>query len=333
MANYQSVSLEKSMYHTNEGFLGRLEALDPSTNYQGTDLAGLDALERQLKRFDIKVSGPLGDKVEKFFQNSQSALLFPAYLTRAVEQGMKSSPLDLILAAKTTVNTPDYRSISSKTSGEEDTPIAEGAAIPDTEIRLKDSLVTMNKRGRMLSASYEAIRYQRLELFAVTLRQIGNSIARRKMKDAVTALTGGDGLDAPTKIVCASPGTLAYSDLVKLWEAFTDFEMNLILASPDMAAKILSLPECNIPGCAAAFQCPDAAMTPFGALLVKSDAVPEGTIIAMDKNCALEMVSCGGVVVDSDKVIDCQLERVAITETCGFAKIFPGAVKMLTLNE
>ena len=77
MGNYQSVVLEKSMYHTGEGFFNRLEALDPSRGYEGTDLCGLDALERQLKRFDIKVSGPLGDRVEKFFQDPQSALLFP----------------------------------------------------------------------------------------------------------------------------------------------------------------------------------------------------------------------------------------------------------------
>lgn len=331
MGNYQSVTLEKSMYHTGEGFLNRLESLDPSRGYEGTELSGLDALERQLKRFDIKVSGPLGDRVEKFFQDPQSATLFPAYLARAVEQGMKNSPLDQILAAKTVVNTPDYRSISSTASGKEDTAIAEGGDIPATQIRLKDHLVTLNKRGRMLSASYEAIRFQRLELFAVTLRQIGNSIARRKLKDAVTELIG-TGDNAAEKITCATAGTLAYADLLKLWEGFEDYEMNLLLASPDMAAKILSLPECSLPGCAAAFAGPDAAMTPFGAVLVKSDAVPAGTVIALDKNCALEMVSCGGVTVDADKVIDCQLERVAITETCGFAKIFPGAVKVLTLN-
>ena len=38
-----------------------LEKLDPSENYRGTALEGLDAFSRQLKRFDIKVKGRNSD--------------------------------------------------------------------------------------------------------------------------------------------------------------------------------------------------------------------------------------------------------------------------------
>ena len=37
-------------------FTGALEKIDPSENYSGTALEGLDAYQLQLKRFDIKVS-------------------------------------------------------------------------------------------------------------------------------------------------------------------------------------------------------------------------------------------------------------------------------------
>ena len=57
-----------------------------------------------------------------------------------------------------------------------------------------------------------------------------------------------------------------------------------------------------------------------------------GTIVALDSRCALEMVCAGEVSVDSDRLIDCQLERTAITATAGFAKIFPQAVKVLGLK-
>ena len=46
-----------STVRTSKGFLAELESIDPSENYKGTSLEGLDAFERQLKRFDIKVSG------------------------------------------------------------------------------------------------------------------------------------------------------------------------------------------------------------------------------------------------------------------------------------
>ena len=45
----------------------------------------------------------------------------------------------------------------------------------------------------MLVASYEAIRFQRLDLFSVTLRQIGAYIGRMHLEDAIAVLRNGDG--------------------------------------------------------------------------------------------------------------------------------------------
>ena len=50
--NYQNIKLDKSMYKSGVPFSAQLEKLDPSANYAGTDLAGMDAFQRQLKRFD-----------------------------------------------------------------------------------------------------------------------------------------------------------------------------------------------------------------------------------------------------------------------------------------
>ena len=58
MSNYKNISLEKGMYGVKgKSFTDILEELDPSENYRGTSLENLDAFSRQLKRFDIKVSG------------------------------------------------------------------------------------------------------------------------------------------------------------------------------------------------------------------------------------------------------------------------------------
>ena len=71
--SYDNIRIEKSLYTTGKSFTQALEALDPSENYKGTSLEGLDAYERQLKRFDIKVSGENCDTVSKFFQTTDSA--------------------------------------------------------------------------------------------------------------------------------------------------------------------------------------------------------------------------------------------------------------------
>ena len=56
--HYENLKLEKGMYgQGGRSFAQTLEALDPSESYKGTALEGLDAFQRQLKRFDIKVKG------------------------------------------------------------------------------------------------------------------------------------------------------------------------------------------------------------------------------------------------------------------------------------
>ena len=72
-------------------------------------------------------------------------------------------------------------------------------------------------------------------------------------------------------------------------------------------------------------------ITPLGAKLLKSSAVETGTLIGLDKSAALEMVKAGEVMTEYDKLIDRQLERAVISCTAGFAKIFDGASKVLSV--
>ena len=110
MALYETIRLEKGMYGTGKSFTQTLESLDPSENYEGTALGGLDAYQRQLKRFGIRVSGAGSDAVEKFFQTGDSAALFPEYVTRAVRQGMERADLlPGIVATVTNISSMDYR--------------------------------------------------------------------------------------------------------------------------------------------------------------------------------------------------------------------------------
>lgn len=85
---YENVKLEKGMYgQSGKSFLKVLESLDPSENYKGTALEGLDAFQRQLKRFDIHVKGAGSDMVEKFSTRANrpccSRSSSPAWCARA----------------------------------------------------------------------------------------------------------------------------------------------------------------------------------------------------------------------------------------------------------
>ena len=335
MAVYENIKLEKGLYTTGKSFTEALEALDPSENYIGTELEGLDAYQRQLKRFSIKVSGKGSDRVEKFFKTSDSAALFPEYISRAVRAGIdENNLLDKIVATTTNVEALDYRTITSVPSEEDKTLVLvnEGEAIPETQVKTQENLVKLHKRGRMLVASYEAIRFQRLDLFTVTLRQIGAYIAKTQLKDAVDVLMNGDGNDNAIAVsTVAAEGTLAYGDLVDFWNSFDPYTLNCIIASPSMASQILKLSEMRDATAGLNFHSTGNLVTPFGAELVKSSAVAENKLIGLDRTCALELVTAGGVTTEFDKLIDRQLERAAITSIAGFAKIYTPASKALSL--
>ncbi len=340
--HYESVKLEKGMYgRSGHTFAQTLEELDPSEHYRGTPLEGMDAFQRQLKRFDIKVKGAGSDMVEKFFHTTESAVLFPEFVSRVVRQGLEEeSILPAITATVTNFDGMDYRSIASIPTEEEKSlkRVEEGAQIPQTTVRTQENLVRLHKRGRMLVASYEAIRFQRLDLFSVTLRQIGAYIGRMHLQDAIDVLINGDGNgNAAQKLtvgdgsISGSSGTLSYEALVDFWSQFNPYTMNTLLVSNDMMLAMLKLPEFQNPLTGLNFQGTGTLTTPLGAKLLRTSAMPEGTLIGLDKGYALEQICGSQVTVEYDKLIDRQLERAAITSISGFAKLFPEASKVLTV--
>lgn len=327
---FDNIRLDKGLYTSSKGFTGALEAIDPSANYKGTSLEGLDAYQRQLKRFDIKVGGGSSSSVDKFFRTTDSAALFPEYVSRAVHQGAEEANLlPRIIATKTMIDSMDYRTISSvpENSDKELMDVAEGAKIPETVIKTKDSLVQLHKRGRMLVASYEAIKFQRLDLFTITLKQIGAYIARSQFRDAV--FTMADAGDVTKEISLKEPGNLTYADLIDFWNSFDPYQLTTMITSPGNVAKILNLPEFKDATAGLNFQGTGKMITPLGTDLIRMKGIGEEAILGFDKSCMLEMVQAGDIITDFDKLIDRQLERASITSIAGFSVIMPDAVNGL----
>lgn len=339
---YDTIHLEKGMYReSGKSFSQVLEALDPSEAYKGTALEGTDAFQRQLKRFGIRARGVGSDPVEKFFSTFESAVLFPEFISRVVRQGIdEKNILPSIVATVTNIDALDYRSIYSVATKNDKAlrAVSEGASIPATTIRSKENLISLRKRGRMLVASYEALRFQKLDMFSVMLRQIGNYIQQMQIADAVEVLENGDGnsnsaitYSVGTDPISGTSGTLAYDQLVEFWTQFHPYEMNTMLVSPTMMADLLKLAELQNPTAGLNFQGTGKIGTPMGAEVICSSAVSSGYIFGIDRRFALEMVQAGDVCVEYDKLIDRQLERAAITSICGFGKICDDASKLLEI--
>lgn len=323
---YETINLDKSLYEiSGKSFTQALSDLDPDADYAGTDMEALDAFERQLKRFDIKVCGENSDRVEKFFQNSETAVLFPEYVRRAIRQGMDGGILGEIVAASSKTNALDYRgfTVASDEAKPYTTGVSPEAELPVTAVSLSADLVNMVKYGRLITASYEAIRQQRLDAFAVALRAVGAKLAAGITAKAAEVLM--DGAEEETA------SELTYEELVNFWSTFGDYKLTTILAAPETIAKILSFEQMKY--CGADFTKNGMVKTPFGATLVKCSSVPDGELIGLDRSCALEMVQSAGLILENDKLISRQLSRTAVTFTAGFSKIIEEAVRVFKVTE
>lgn len=323
---YNEITLEKGLYNiTGKSFTEALTELDRDENYVGTDLEGLDAFERQLKRFDIKVSGPDSDRVEKFFSTTQSAVLFPEFVRRCIKAGMdQASVLSYVVAARTYTDGIDYHGVTltdSDSSAEVKT-VAEGAALPTTTVTNNSAAVTVSKYGRQINTVYEVLRKQRLDLFGVVLKSVGARISGYINGAAAAVLSNGV---EPTETAGAA---ITYADLASFWASLKDRNMTAMLVSPAMMANILSLTEMS--DCEGSGD--GVVTTPFGVKLVKCPGLEADTVIGVDQTSALEAVFGSDVVIDSEKLISNQIDSIAFSISVGFAKIYGGAVAVMKLK-
>ena len=322
---YQSVKLEKGMYHlTGKSFLQALESVDPSEQYQDSPLAGLDANERQLKRFDIRISGPACDRVEKFFSTTESAVLFPEFIRRAIRQGMETSILSDLTASEIRSESTQYVGCElTEQNGNYSITVSQGTSLPVSLINEGNTPLALTKYGRVIRASYEAVRRQRLDSFAVILRGIGVKMANSIVSKAMTALKEG-----AISTTAKSGNSLEYSDLAKLCGKFTNFDMTTLIASPSVMANIMTMEQMTE---TTKDISTGKIYLPFGAVLCKSTTLDNNTIIGIDKNFALEMITGTDLIMETDKLIDNQLDLISMSLQVGFRVIMKEAVHVLTI--
>ena len=317
---YNDIKLEKGLYNlSGKSFTAALEELDPSSAYAGTPLEKLDAFERQLKRFNIRIKGQDCDCVEKFFSTTETAVLFPEFVTRCIRKGFDETVLRSVCAAKTVCASSQYLGCVLDDKAAYSTT-AEATALPEATVREGAEATVLEKFGRLISASYEAIRQQRLDVFGVMLRSVGVRLAASVVKKAVEVLVEG--------VEPITTEALTYDDLAALYGEFDCFDMTTVIASPELASKIAAMEQ--LKDCAAT---PDGRLIlPFGAELIKTSAAGADTVIGIDRDFALEFITRTDLVMETDKLIDRQLDQMTVSVTCGFRKITPEAVKVLTVE-
>jgi len=269
--------------------------------------------------------------VDRFFQSDPNAKwLFPDVVRDAVVAGMKRKPAypGLIIRDERIEGTAyDVPYVTESAAEEELRTVAEGAAIPESEIKYGDRIVRLDKKGRGVLASYEVIRRMSVDMLRVHLQRIGERLGRNLDERLATVLVNGDSSGAgtaATTVNTATADTWVYGDIVKgfmqlaLDHYFTPTHM---LADSDLCQTVLGLDEFK-----------DAALfdfaktgnlpTPLGVRLIPMAGQPADKLTILDADYAVEKLTEQDLLVESDKLINQQWDRTYLTVVTDFAVIY-----------
>lgn len=345
MAKFEELDLDKGAYGAarEEGvsLTEYLETLDPSEEYKGSKLEGLDAFERQLMKENLHVGKGAACLVSDFFKSSSSSILFPEFVSRNVRLGMGrgkfEATIDEIAATTTQIDSGKYEGIEFDiTNSDVDYKrTAEGAIFSKVIGKTKEKAISLVKVGLQIESSYEALRRSKANVLAVTLQAIGTKLGRKMVSEALDVIMNGDGNTNPASDVgIALSGTLTYADMLKLELAFEEgFESRMLIGAKATMAKVMALAEFKDALIASDWLTKGTPQTMFGNKQRINSGVGTDIIMAIDPAAALEVVEeKGGTLVETDKLIDRQFENTVISKVVGFNKLFPGASAYLDIS-
>jgi hypothetical protein len=271
--------------------------------------------------------------VDRFFGSDPNARwLFPDIVREAVLTGMQRKPAypELIVRDERINGTAyDVPYVTENADQEEMRAVAEGAAIPESEITYGDRIVRLDKVGRGVIASYEVIRRMSVDMLRVHLERMGERLGRALDAGLANVLVNGDssGETAPIIINTATASTWDYADLVKgFMKLSTDhyFTPTHMLCNSDVAQDLLALDEIadsNLFDFAKTGNLP----TPLGVQIVPMPDHPANTLTILDRNYAVQKLTEQDVLVESDKLINQQWDRSYLTVVTNFAVLYEKA--------
>jgi hypothetical protein len=338
-------------------FSGLLEEMDPSEQYAGTELANMDAFQRQLffagiRTQSIPEKGIYADQVNRFFQSNVpgSQVLFPEYINRMMRQALIAPDvLPWIIAVNTGVVGDFYRSIyTNDTVAQRRMPrVGQGAELPKTSFTSSERAINLYKYGRILEGSYEYFRTVTIDLFSILLQRIALQANLDKADTAIDVAINGDGnSNAATNYnqsTLDTGVTPTYKAFIAFALKFYPYQLNTLVGSDAAFINFLTMARPSVDpfqilnllqAGEIVTQRVELAQNLYSDVkLVYLPSVPANVLVGLDRRFALEQLNeIGASLVETDRLIQSQRNQIAISEKVGYAQIFSQAILTWTTN-
>lgn len=261
-------------------------------------------------------------------------------------------PLSELVAVTTPIRGADYRTIYMDYDAEAVRMfrVGESANIPITVLTSSENTIRLRKYGRGIRASYEEMRRLRVDKIAWFIRWAALQAQIDKIAAIVNVLVNGDGNPntAATEynLLTLDPDATAGELSLKGWLSFMmqfseGYVMTTALArlADGLQIVLLNTGSGNVP----LIQQPLGGISPRvsiinrtadGTRLGLTNEAPSAKIIGLDASMAIEHVTeVGATISEMERKIENQTQVLVMTEVEAFAKLDPGASKVLDLAE
>lgn len=260
-------------------------------------------------------------------------------------------PLSELVAMTTPIETPDYRAhyLTYSAAQVRQVRVEPGTDIPLAKLVSGDRTIAAHKYGRALEATYEQLRFQRLDEIAMSIQMMSVQSEVDKVAAALNIIINGDGnagtaatnYNLTTLDTSATAGTLT----LKGWLSFKMKFVNpymlttaLMTEATALSVALLNVGSANVP--LAGFNAGGMVqnLTPINQT---SDSVrygwtsdaPASTVVGFDRRLNIKQLTViGADISEVERFIRNQTEVFTMTEMNGFVVIDGNAAKTLTIS-
>lgn len=209
--------------------------------------------------------------------------------------------------------------------------IAEMADIPTGKITISQKAITLWKRGRAISLSYEAARRMRIDLIALQFQAIAGDLAHQNLEAALDVAANGDGNadSAPIKIgETASAKTITGKDITKALYEYSDanhYNANVIIVPKNYILDLaeLSYDKNLIPGISGRITLDIPQISVENVKVIGSDYAKvdnKDSLILLNRDLSLiRYEENGSNIQEMENYIRNQSKLMTTTENAGYA--------------
>lgn len=382
-------NMYRDAYSKGRSLSAHLEALDPSDQYVGSGLDKMDAFERLLWTAGIftaddKRSGRRASTYGDFFERAPYLVHeWAARVWRNVQENGKRAmydysdatpgswerpyaeaqqarwsqmiapaiPLDSLIALTTTIEGDAYRAyyLTHDASIVRMVRVRPGAEMPRSRLASAENTVSLYKYGRTLEATYEQLRYQRLNKVALHIAQMAVQAETDKVATVIDIMVNGDGnsstaatnYNLTTLDSAASAGTLTLKGWIAFKMKFTNpyvITGALMQEAVALQLALLNTGSANIPQLSLNAGGLGLGLRPINQFADGVDYgwtadAPTLKIVGFDKRFGIErIVGAGSNVQEVERFTTRQVEALTISELEGYMTYNQSALKTLNVN-